>query len=297
MRVGAILAVLGATLVPSEAIAITTYSTSPFHRIIAEATAPDRRNAPLYFSVWYGIVRTDKTQEVSFGDGFYYQYFGKAKITIEKETVILQAGDGIFTPAGTRFTLRADGTGELPTYMQFLLLPAPEARSTDQPTGTSVEVYRSPSPIPSLMQVRNQLSLSRVPVPPEAPCDPLHQRSGAALHYILSGAGAEFTETRATTRGPGSISYEPRGFAYQWSNPGSKPLIYLVFNVSPQGLPPVVEVDDDPADPFASNSHITWAIYCVALAMILTLIVYGAMVIEHNHEIGAGDHHDKRRKK
>lgn len=168
---------------------------------------------------------------VTSDDEIYYQSFGKAKVTIKKKTMILQAGDGIFMPAGTRFTLRAEGTGESPTYLQFLLSPAPEAGHADQPTGTSVEVYHSPSPIPGLMQVRNKLSLSRVLVSPEAPCDPLHQRSGAALHYILSGVGAEFTETRARAREPGSISYEPRGFIYQWSNPGSKPLICLVFKM------------------------------------------------------------------
>jgi hypothetical protein len=114
-------------------------------------------------------------------------------------------------PAGTKFTLKAHAAEGSPTYPQFLLSAAPEPEAVNLPTGISVEVYRSPSPIPGLIRETSLLSLAKVPVPPESPCDALHQRSGAALHYILSGVGAEFTEGRATAKGPGSVSYEPIG--------------------------------------------------------------------------------------
>jgi mannose-6-phosphate isomerase-like protein (cupin superfamily) len=205
---------------------------------------------------------------------------------------ILHAGDGIFLPVGTKFSLKADAAERSPTYLQFLLSPVPEPEVADQPTGISVEVYHSPSPIPGLIRETSLLSLAKVPVPPQSPYDPLHQRSGAALHYILSGVGAEFTEGRATTKGPGSVSYEPRGVVYQWSNPGSTPLIYLIFNVNPKNLPSVVEVEveDHPADQFSTDPHITWAIYCIGLSVILMVIVCATTRVDHRR---AGERRDK----
>jgi hypothetical protein len=39
--------------------------------------------------------------------------------------------------------------------------------------------------------------------------DPPHWRTGAALHYVVSGVGAELIEGKAAVRNPGSVSYEP----------------------------------------------------------------------------------------
>jgi mannose-6-phosphate isomerase-like protein (cupin superfamily) len=169
--------------------------------------------------------------------------------------------------------LKAIGILPQRTYLQFLISPTPEPEPADQTGGTSVEVYRSPSPLPGLTRDRNLLSLARVPVPPLSAYDPPHRRTGAALHYVVSGVGAELVDGKAAARGPGSVSYEPREVFYQWSNPGSKPLIYLVFNINPKDKPAVIEVEDRPADPFSTDSHITWAMYCIGLSMILTLIV------------------------
>jgi hypothetical protein len=139
--------------------------------------------------------------------------------------------------------------------------------------GTSVEIYHSPNPIPRLTPERNLLTLSRVPVAPQTPPDPLHQRSGAALHYVLSGVGAEFGDGEASARGPGSISCEPAGYTYQWSKPGQNPLIYLLFNISPSDTEPVVVLDQRSDDVFLRDPHLTWAIWCVGLSMLLTAIV------------------------
>jgi mannose-6-phosphate isomerase-like protein (cupin superfamily) len=284
MRLAAIvLAIFETVLASSEAAAITTYSSSPFRQLIAIATVPARNDIPLYFSIRTGTLGSGKTQGVASADGFYYQSSGAVKINTAGQITTLLAGDGMFIPAGTRLALKANGAGQSSTYLQFLLASAPGSEPA-QPIGGSVEVYRSPSPIPDLMPESNLVTLSRVPVPPEAPCDPLHQRSGAALHYILAGVGAEFTVTRATARGPGSVSYEPHGVVYQWSNPGLKPLVYLVFNINPKGVPPVVGPDDYAADPFLANSHVTWAIYCIALSLVLTVLVFATTRVDHDQE-------------
>jgi hypothetical protein len=200
----------------------------------------------------------------------------------------------VFIPGGEPFTLTSWGTHRPPTYLYFLLSRDPTSDAIDDANGSSVELYRSSSPAPGLTPERNLLTLSRVPVPPQSPPDPLHQRSGAALHYVLSGVGAEFGHGQASTRGPGSISYEPAGYTYQWSNPGSNPLIYLLFNVNPRDTEPVIIQDQQPEDPFSRDPHLTLATYCVAISMFLMLIVMSGPLAEYHHKIrkklGRGDH-------
>jgi mannose-6-phosphate isomerase-like protein (cupin superfamily) len=267
-------ALFGAMLASSQAVA-GTYSSSQFSKIIAAETIPNHDDFQLYFSVIAGTFWSTEVDEVAKADGIYYQYFGTVEILVGDARKILYAGDGIFMPAGTRFRLKPIGISPQRTYLQFFLSPTPQPEPPDQSRGASVEVYRSSSPVPGLTPDRNLLSLARVPVPPLSPYDPPHRRTGAALHYVVSGVGAELLDGKAAARGPGSVSYEPREVSYQWSNPGSKPLIYLVFNINPKDRPAVVEseVEDRPADPFSTDSHITWAMYCIGLSMFLTLIV------------------------
>jgi len=37
-------------------------------------------------------------------------------------------------------------------------------------------------------------------------------------------------------KGPGSLIYEPFGLVHQWGNPGDVPLIFLAFNINPEGV-------------------------------------------------------------
>jgi hypothetical protein len=96
-------------------------------------------------------------------------------------------------------------------------------------------------------------------------------------------------------RGPGSVSFEPAGYAYQWSNPGPNPLIYLLFNVNPKGIDPVLVLDQHPADPVSNDPHLTWALYCVAISMILTLVVSSATVADYYEELKKGARRGKKR--
>jgi mannose-6-phosphate isomerase-like protein (cupin superfamily) len=294
MRLGArfggaiALAILSLLLAPTGASAIETYSSSTFHQLIAKAIVPDRNNEPLYFSVVAGTFWTPEVQRYAVSDGVYYQFTGTIELALDGRTTTLQPGDGVFIQAGSKFTLKSLDSNHSPTYLQFLLASTPGSDVADQTDGTSVELYRSPTPIPGLMHERNLLSLTRVPVPPQSLPDPLHRRTGAALHYILSGVGAEFGDGRTMVRGPGSVSYEPAGFVYQWGNPGLKPLTYLLLNVSPKDLDPVIVEDQQPEDPFSRDPHLTMAIYCVAISMALTLIVMSGTISDY--------HRDRRRR-
>jgi hypothetical protein len=296
MRLRAIvLALFGMTLASSDAMAITTYSSSLLQKVVATATVTDRNDISLYFSVLVGRLEAGETHGVASGDGVYYQASGTVDINMQGDVRTLNAGDGVFVPAGTEFTLKTNDANPAPTYLKFLLLPAagfrPPAARLER------EVYRSPAPLVRVLAENNLLTLSRVEVPPESPCDPLHWRSGAAMHYILSGVGAEFTENRATAKGPGSVSYEPNRLAYQWSNPGKTPLVYLLFNVNPKDEPPVLAAGERPIeliDPFSGDFHVSVAIYCIALSMILTVVVAARIAADFYDDVKPGGRRGKK---
>jgi mannose-6-phosphate isomerase-like protein (cupin superfamily) len=72
------------------------------------------------------------------------------------------------------------------------------------------------------------------------PSNPPHHRSGAALYFILSGTGANTIDGKIEARGPGSLIYEPYDLVHQWGNPGNEPLIFLAFNINPEGVAAVL---------------------------------------------------------
>jgi mannose-6-phosphate isomerase-like protein (cupin superfamily) len=284
LKVITLVILAAATSAPSAAHAVETYSSTQFRQVVAQAVVPDRNNERLYFGVLAGTFWGGEVHRRAAADGVYYQYTGTVEIEAGGKTTTLAPGQGIFLAAGTAFTLRSRGSRPSPCYLQFLLSPAPDAAVASVENEALVELYRSPTPVPGLMHERNLLSLVQVPVPPQSLPDPLHRRTGAALHYIVSGVGAEFADGRALARGPGSVSYEPAGFTYQWSNPGLKPLIYLLFNVNPKGTDAVVGSDRQAADPFLRDPHLTVAMFCVAISMILTLAVSSGTIADHHRE-------------
>jgi gentisate 1,2-dioxygenase len=72
------------------------------------------------------------------------------------------------------------------------------------------------------------------------PSNPPHHRSGAALHFIISGTGANTVDGKTEARGPGSLIYEPYALVHQWGTPGDEPLIFLAFNINPEGVAAVL---------------------------------------------------------
>jgi mannose-6-phosphate isomerase-like protein (cupin superfamily) len=74
------------------------------------------------------------------------------------------------------------------------------------------------------------------------PSNPPHHRSGAALYYIISGTGANTVDGKTEARGPGFLVYEPYALVHQWGNPGNEPLIFLAFNINPEGVAAVLRV-------------------------------------------------------
>jgi mannose-6-phosphate isomerase-like protein (cupin superfamily) len=102
------------------------------------------------------------------------------------------------------------------------------------------ELYRTANPIPDLKPGGYDLNLTRVTFPAGMPANPQHHRSGAALYFIISGTGANTVDGKTAARGPGSLIYEPYGLVHQWGNPGDEPLIFLAFNINPEGVAAVL---------------------------------------------------------
>jgi len=102
------------------------------------------------------------------------------------------------------------------------------------------ELYRTAAPIPDLTSGGYDLNLTQVTFPAQMPSNPPHHRSGAALYFIISGIGANTVDGNTQARGPGSLIYEPYALVHQWGNPSAEPLIFLAFNINPEGVTAVL---------------------------------------------------------
>jgi mannose-6-phosphate isomerase-like protein (cupin superfamily) len=102
------------------------------------------------------------------------------------------------------------------------------------------ELYRTADPIPDLKPGVYDLNLARVTFPAQMPSNPPHHRSGAALYFIVSGTGANTVDGKTEAWGPGSLIYEPYALVHQWGNPGNEALIFLAFNINPEGAAAVL---------------------------------------------------------
>jgi mannose-6-phosphate isomerase-like protein (cupin superfamily) len=155
-------------------------------------------------------------------------------------TVIAATKLGLFIAGGKTATLTA-GSGAPSTFLHFFLVPAGElGRPAETAPAVVRELYRTASPIPDLKPGSYDLNLTRVTFPAQMPSNPPHHRSGAALYLIISGTGANTIDGKTEARGPGSLIYEPYDLVHQWGNPGNEPLIFLAFNINPEGVAAVL---------------------------------------------------------
>jgi mannose-6-phosphate isomerase-like protein (cupin superfamily) len=233
MRCGIAIALICAALASTPVLAQTpSYSASSNATVIASEVLPSVTTSPLYMRVVGGRIIENKISTVSSASGIYYQLSGTITLTIDGESKTIHAREGIFIPADASVMINIVGDAPV-IYLQFLLSPIAYFSLPDLSEGNARELYRSPSPIPGLKEGSYAVDLKRVTLRFQSPPDLPHHRSGAALHLVLSGFGAETANGVTVAKGPGSLSYEPAPIIYQWSNPGNLPLIYLVFNLNP----------------------------------------------------------------
>ena len=217
--------------VPARTI---THSSSNEGTVIASTMLPDLSGQSLYVAVVGGRVPPDGTSLTSSSDEFFFQLAGRIEFALDGFSGVMDAGQAVFVPRGARVTLKPE-LHQTSRYLRFMLTDDKGRGTIDMPAPDERVIYGTGAPIHGRWPGRYVLDLIKVTLPEQAPPDPPHRRSGAALHLVLSGFGAETADGATVARSPGSVSFEPGSLVYQWSNPGSRPLTYLVFNFNPAG--------------------------------------------------------------
>jgi len=235
------LLLLGTMALPNSGAAQTTPAPPAIARtVIAAAKLPTVTDVPLHFKAVSITLQPDEKSGVPAANGILYQMSGSTEVSLDGEAKMLSAGEGLFIAGGKTAALTA-GSGGPSTFLHFFLVPAVDlGRPVETAPAAVRELYRSATPIPDLKPGGYDLNLTRVTFPAQMPSNPPHHRSGAALYYIISGTGANTVDGKTEARGPGSLIYEPYALVHQWGNPGNEPLIFLAFNINPEGVAAVL---------------------------------------------------------
>src|SRR6266403_5358655 len=215
---------LGAMALGASAAAQTTPAPRAITRtVIAATNLSTVTNVPLYFKAVNVTLPSGEKSSVSAANGILYQISGSTEVSLDGETKMLNAGEGLFVAGGKTSVLKA-GSGGPSSFLRFFLAPAADLdRPAESAPAAARELYRTAAPIPDLKPGGYDLNLTRVTFPAQMPSNPPHHRSGAALYYIISGTGANTVGGKTEARGPGSLIYEPCGPVNQWGNPANAP--------------------------------------------------------------------------
>src|ERR1700730_1820469 len=235
------LLLLGALVLPAAGTAQTTPAPPEITRTLVAATKlPTVTDVPLHFKAVSITLQPDEKSSVSPANGILYQMSGSTEVSLDGEVKMINAGEGLFIAGGKTAALTV-GSGGPSTFLHFFLAPAMDlGRRAETAPAAVRELYRTANPIPDLKPGVYDLNLTRVTFPARMPSNPPHHRSGAALYFIISGTGANTVDGKAEARGPGSLIYEPYALVHQWGTPGDEPLIFLAFNINPEGVAAVL---------------------------------------------------------
>jgi len=232
---------LGAMSLGASAAAQTTPAPPAITRTVIAATKLSTvTDVPLYFKAVSVTLPSGEKSSVSAANSIVYQISGSTEVSLDGETKMLNAGEGLFVAGGKTPVLKA-GSGGPSSFLRFSLAPAADLdRPAESAPAAARELYRTAAPIPDLKPGGYDLNLTRVTFPAQMPSNPPHHRSGAALYFIVSGTGANTVDGKTEARGPGSLVYEPYALVHQWGNPGNEPLTFLAFNINPEGVAAVL---------------------------------------------------------
>jgi quercetin dioxygenase-like cupin family protein len=202
---------------------LATVTDAPRHFRLARVTLPPRQA-----SSYEGPV------------GFVFVLSGTIEVGSGAERQQLARGDAALVPAGGKTALRA-GAAEPAVFLHFVLAKPDElGRPMEARPATVTELQRTDA-IPALKPGPHELTLVRTTFPARQPSNPFHHRSGAALYYVLGGAGLMTVRgAKPETRPAGGVQYEPSILVHQWANPGDVPLVLIQANISQEGVPQVI---------------------------------------------------------
>jgi quercetin dioxygenase-like cupin family protein len=228
------------TIAASAAAQTTPTPTAATRTVVAAAKLPTVTDVPLYFRAVAVTLAQGQTSDTVAANSILYQISGSTELSIGGEARTLNPGEGAFIDKGKTVSLKAGGAAPS-TFLHFLLAQTADLdRAAETPPAAVTELYRGAAPIPDLKPGSYDINLSRITFPAGMPSNPPHHRSGAALYYIVSGAGANTINGKTEAKGPGSLIYEPFGLVHQWGNPGSEPMTFLTFNINPEGVAAVL---------------------------------------------------------
>jgi quercetin dioxygenase-like cupin family protein len=235
------LLLLGAMALPASGAAQTAPAPPAITRTVVAATKlPTVTDVPLHFKAVRTTLQPNEKLGISAANGILYQMSGSTEVSLGGEAKMLSDGEGLYIAGGKTAALTAGSRGPS-TFLHFFLVPAVDlGRPVETAPADVRELYRTETPIPDLKPGGYDLNLTRVTFPAQMPSNPPHHRSGAALYYIISGIGANTVDGKTEARGPGSLIYEPYALVHQWGNPGNEPLIFLAFNINPEGVAAVL---------------------------------------------------------
>src|SRR6476469_718067 len=234
------LLLLAAMAAPASASAQTPAAPAITRTVIAATKLPTVTDVPVHFKAVSITLQPNASSSVSAADGILYQMSGSTGVALDGIAKTLNAGEGLFIARGKTATLTA-GSGGPSTFLHFFLVPAMDlGRPVETAPAAVRELYRTSNPIPDLKPGDYDLNLTRVTFPAQMPSNAPHHRSGAALYFVISGTGANTFDGKTEARGPGALIYEPYALVHQWGNPGNEPLIFLAFNINPEGVAAVL---------------------------------------------------------
>jgi len=235
------LLLLGAMALPASGAAQTAPAPPAITRTVVAATKlPTVTDVPLHFKAARTTLQPNDKRGISAANGILYQMSGSTEVSLGGEAKMISDGEGLFIAGGKTAALTAGSRGPS-TLLHFFLVPTGDlGRPVETAPAAVRELYRTEIPIPDLKPGGYDLNLTRVTFPAQMPSNPPHHRSGAALYYIISGTGANTVDGKTEARGPGSLIYEPYALVHQWGNPGNEPLIFLAFNINPEGVAAVL---------------------------------------------------------
>lgn len=217
-----------------------TPAASPVRTVLATGRLASVVDMQLFFRLYGVHLPAGERVSYSGSNAMLYDVSGAMAIDIGGDTRAVAEGAGIFIPAGSDTSVIASGP-EPATLLVFLLSPAPNQRRPvfDRPASLQ-EMFRTPDPLPGLEPGPYEFSLTRLVLPPAMPANRPHQRSGAALYYVLAGAGAVTADGKTEPRAQGAAQFEPAGWVHQWENPVEAPLVIVLANISREGAAAVV---------------------------------------------------------
>lgn len=211
----------------------------PTATVLGSTTLDTVVDTPLAYKLLRVEVPGGQTADYAAGTSWVFELSGTQTVTSGGETKTLQPNQGMFLSGGAPATFRA-ASGQPVVFLHALLLPEVDVdKAIVTSPATAQELYRTPEAIPGLQPGPYTFNLTLVTFPPEMPANPIHHRSGAALYYVVSGAGEFTAQGRAEPRPAGAIQYEPFNLVHQWANPGETPLTFVVANINPEGVPAV----------------------------------------------------------